>query len=194
MMKYTLSIIIALLFSPIIAVQAEDLTQTISIVPTPVQVVPGEGSYRFSENTVFAVENAGQAEIARNFIGLFTCAGGFTPLLKEGSNTGDVCFITDRSLKSEAYRLDVTSDKIVINASDVKGFFYALQTIRMLLPASIENARNVGGDVDWAIPSVKISDEPRFWLSRIIIGCCPFFYTQKECIAHHRLYGNAENK
>ena len=99
MMKYTLSIIIALLFSPIIAVQAEDLTQTISIVPTPVQVVPGEGSYRFSENTVFAVENAGQAEIARNFIGLFTCAGGFTPLLKEGSNTGDVCFITDRSLK-----------------------------------------------------------------------------------------------
>ena len=119
MMKYTLSIIIALLFSPIIAVQAEDLTQTISIVPTPVQVVPGEGSYRFSENTVFAVENAGQAEIARNFIGLFTCAGGFTPLLKEGSNTGDVCFI---------------------------------------------------------------------------IGCCPFFYTQKECIAHHRLYGDAENK
>ena len=105
-------------------------------------------------------------------------------LLKEGSNTGDVCFITDRSLKSEAYRLDVTSDKIVINASDVKGFFYALQTIRMLLPASIENARNVGGDVDWAIPSV----------SRVIIGCCPFFYTQKECIAHHRLYGNAENK
>lgn len=47
MMKYTLSIIIALLFSPIIAVQAEDLTQTISIVPTPVQVVPGEGELSF---------------------------------------------------------------------------------------------------------------------------------------------------
>ncbi len=182
MMKYTLSIIIALLFSPIIAVQAEDLTQTISIVPTPVQVVPGEGSYRFSENTVFAVENAGQAEIARNFIGLFTCAGGFTPLLKEGSNTGDVCFITDRSLKSEAYRLDVTSDKIVINASDVKGFFYALQTIRMLLPASIENARNVGGDVDWGIPSVKISDEPRFGYRGLLLDAARFFIPKKNVL------------
>ncbi|GFZ38582.1 hypothetical protein BANORC5_06170 [Bacteroides nordii] len=182
MMKYTLSIIIALLFSPIIAVQAEDLTQTISIVPTPVQVVPGEGSYRFSENTVFAVENAGQAEIVRNFIDLFTCAGGFTPLLKEGSNTGDVYFITDRSLKSEAYRLDVTSDKIVINALDIKGFFYALQTIRMLLPASIENARNVGGDVDWSIPSVKISDEPRFGYRGLLLDAARFFIPKKNVL------------
>ncbi len=182
MMKYTLSIIIALLFSPIIAVQAEDLTQTISIVPTPVQVVPGEGSYRFSENTVFAVENAGQAEIARNFISLFTSAAGFTPLLKEGSNTGDVCFITDRCLKSEAYRLDITSDKIVINASDVKGFFYGLQTMRMLLPASIENARNVGGDVDWAIPSVKISDEPRFGYRGLLLDAARFFIPKKNVL------------
>ena len=42
-MKHTLSIIIALLFAPIIAVQADDLTRSISIVPTPVQMVPGEG-------------------------------------------------------------------------------------------------------------------------------------------------------
>ena len=40
-MKHTLSIIIALLFAPIIAVQADDLTRSISIVPTPVQMVPG---------------------------------------------------------------------------------------------------------------------------------------------------------
>ena len=161
-MKHTLSIIIALLFAPIIAVQADDLSRSISIVPTPVQMVPGEGSYRFSDQTVFAVENSGQAEVVRNFIKLFTRAAGFTPQLKEGSASGgDVCCVTDRNLKSEAYRLEVTPNRIVMKASDTKGFFYALQTIRLLLPSSIENARNVGGNPDWTVPSVKISDEPR---------------------------------
>ena len=182
-MKHTLSIIIALLFAPIIAVQADDLTRSISIVPTPVQMVPGEGSYRFSDQTVFAVENSGQAEVVRNFIKLFTRAAGFTPQLKEGSAAGgDVCCVTDRNLKSEAYRLEVTPNRIVMKASDTKGFFYALQTIRLLLPSSIENARNVGGNPDWTIPSVKISDEPRLstvpchWMHRVFLflkrTCC----------------------
>lgn len=182
MMKYTLSIVIALLFSPIQAVEADDLTQTISIVPTPVQIVPGEGDYCFSEKTVFAVENTEQAEIARDFINLFTRAAGFTPLLKEGTAEGDICFSTDHGLKSEAYRLDITSDKVMVYASDVKGFFYALQTIRQLLPASIENARNVGGDIAWTIPAVKISDEPRFGYRGLLLDAARFFIPKENVL------------
>ena len=182
-MKHTLSIIIALLFAPIIAVQADDLTRSISIVPTPVQMVPGEGSYRFSDQTVFAVENSGQAEVVRNFIKLFTRAAGFTPQLKEGSAAGgDVCCVTDRNLKSEAYRLEVTPNRIVMKASDTKGFFYALQTIRLLLPSSIENARNVGGNPDWTIPSVKISDEPRFGYRGLLLDAARFFIPKENVL------------
>lgn len=181
-MKHTLSIVIALLFYPLMAVQAEGLTQNISIVPTPVQLVPGEGSYRFSETTVFAVENAGQAEIARHFISLFTRSAGFTPRLREGSADGDVCFITDRNLKSEAYQLDVTPKRIVMKASDIKGFFYALQTVRLLLPASIENARNVGGNPDWTVPSVMISDEPRFGYRGLLLDAARFFIPKENVL------------
>ena len=182
-MKHTLSIIIALLFAPIIAVQADDLTRSISIVPTPVQMVPGEGSYRFSDQTVFAVENSGQAEVVRNFIKLFTRAAGFTPQLKEGSAAGgDVCCVTDRNLKSEAYRLEVTPNRIVMKASDTKGFFYALQTIRLLLPSSIENARNVGGNPDWTVPSVKISDEPRFGYRGLLLDAARFFIPKENVL------------
>ena len=182
-MKHTLLIIIALLFAPIIAVQADDLTRSISIVPTPVQMVPGEGSYRFSDQTVFAVENAGQAEVVRNFIKLFTRAAGFTPQLKEGSAAGgDVCCVTDRNLKSEAYRLEVTPNRIVMKASDTKGFFYALQTIRLLLPSSIENARNVGGDPDWTVSSVKISDEPRFGYRGLLLDAARFFIPKESVL------------
>lgn len=182
-MKHTLSIVIALLFSPLMAVQADGLTQNISIVPTPIQVVSGEGSYRFSEKTVFAVENVEQAEIARHFISLFTHSAGFTPRLKEGSASGgDVCFITDHSLKSEAYQLDITPSRIVMKASDVKGFFYALQTVRLLLPASIENARNVGGNPDWTVPSVHISDEPRFGYRGLLLDAARFFIPKENVL------------
>ncbi|WP_455586766.1 glycoside hydrolase family 20 protein [Bacteroides sp.] len=181
-MKHTLSIIIALLFTPILTVQADNLTRNISIVPTPVQIVPGEGNYRFSDKTVFAVENAGQAEIARNFIAFFTRSAGFTPLLKEGTSDGDVCFVTDRNLKSEAYQLDITPNRIVMKASDVKGFFYALQTVRLLLPPSIENARNVGGNPDWSVPSVRISDEPRFGYRGLLLDAARFFIPKENVL------------
>lgn len=49
-----------------------------------------------------------------------------------------VRFTTDSSLKSEAYLLEVTPQQILVKASDTKGFFYALQTIRLLLPPAIE--------------------------------------------------------
>lgn len=41
--------------------------------------------------------------------------------------------------KIEAYLLEITPEQILIKASDTKGFFYALQSIRQLLPAAIES-------------------------------------------------------
>lgn len=54
------------------------------------------------------------------------------------SEKSHVRFTTDSSLKSEAYLLEVTPQQILVRASDTKGFFYALQTIRLLLPPAIE--------------------------------------------------------
>ena len=103
MKKYIL--IILILLSPLTAfLQADNLTSPlISIVPRPTQIVPGRGNFTFSAQTVFAVESQEQAVIARNFIDLFTRAAGITPALNVGREEGQVRFVTDSSLKSEAY-------------------------------------------------------------------------------------------
>ena len=125
--------------------------------------MPGSGNYLFSGKTVFAVENEEQAEVARSFIALFTRAAGFTPKLTVGdAEKGNVRFQTDATLKSEAYTLQVSPKEIIIEASDAKGFFYALQTIRQLFPASIEKEEVSDKKVKWSIPAVSIQDEPRF--------------------------------
>lgn len=138
MTKYIL--IILMLLAPIAGASADNLTPSpISIVPCPVRVVPGKGNFTFSDKTVFSVENHEQAVIARNFIDLFKKSSGIIPQLTMGSSEkSHVRFTTDSSLKSEAYLLEVTPQQILVRASDTKGFFYALQTIRLLLPPAIE--------------------------------------------------------
>lgn len=178
-MKYTL-LYICLLFFPFVAIHADNITQIPDIVPAPVQMVPGSGSFRFSSHTVFSVENAEQAGVAQGFIQLFTHAAGFTPKLKTGARKGDILFVTDRSLKSEAYELDVTPKNITIKASDVKGFFYALQTFRLLLPSSIESTKTV--QADWTVPAVKINDEPRFGYRGLLLDVSRCFIPKENVL------------
>lgn len=177
-MKYTCLILLWSLFSTV-ALPADNLIQPISIVPCPESVTPGTGNFTFSGKTDFAVENEEQAEIARSFSALFTRAAGFTPRVKVGEKKGKITFLTDPSLKSEAYHLEITPKRMMVKASDVKGFFYALQTIRQLLPAAIESTTVADDSTDWTIPAVTIKDEPRFGYRGLMVDVVRFF-TPKE--------------
>ena len=88
-------------------IQADNLTQPVSLVPCPVSIVPGTGNFHFSEKTTFAVENEEQAIEVRRFTALLTRAAGFTPRIKVGNKKGDVCLTTDAGLKEEIGRAHV---------------------------------------------------------------------------------------
>lgn len=151
------------------------------MVPRPAQMMPGSGNHLFSDQTVFAVENEEQAEVARSLIALFTRTAGFTPKLNVGGE-GNVRLLTDPSLKSEAYSLEVSPQEIIIKASDNKGFFYALQTIRQLLPPSIERERLSDKNLEWSIPVVTIQDEPRFGYRALLLDASRFFIPKENVL------------
>lgn len=182
MVKYIFLVLIGLVL-PFVTVYPTDtnLKQTLPLIPCPAQIVPGNGNYLFSAKTIFAVENKEQAEVAKDFIGMFTHAAGFTPQLKVGSNKGDIRFQTDKQLKSEAYILNVSPKGILIKASDCKGFFYALQTVRQLFPASIENVVTPNKTV-WTIPALTITDEPRFGYRGFMLDVARFFLPKENVL------------
>ena len=93
-------------------IQADNLTQPVSLVPCPVSIVPGTGNFHFSAKTTFAVENEAQAVGVRQLTALFTRAAGFTPRIKVGSKKGDICLVTDAGLKNESYKLEITSKRL----------------------------------------------------------------------------------
>lgn len=136
------------------------LKNEISIVPKPVSMALNEGSFSFSENTAVFTENELQLPAAAYLSDLFDKAAGF-PLKTENTiDKAHVIFTEDASLKPESYTLEVTPKTITVKASDAAGYFYGIQTLRQLLPPAIEGTSN--NPQNWLVPSVSISDAPRF--------------------------------
>lgn len=158
------------------------------IVPRPAEVKASSGAFIFSSQTIFNVENQEQKAVATLFADLFTNAAGFTPQVTINGKRGDVIFITDNSLKSEAYTLHITRRKIRISAADSKGFFYALQSLRQLLPPQIERTSIVSG-LQWKVPAMKIKDQPRFEYRGYMLDVSRYFLPKEhvlkviDCIA-----------
>lgn len=64
------------------------------------------------------------------------------------------------AIGSEGYSLVVTRDSMVAIAREAAGLFYALQTIRQLMPVSVEHAASIRRVL--SVPEVTIMDSPRF--------------------------------
>lgn len=178
-MRYIYTVVCCLLLA-VTNIQADNLTPPVSLVPCPVSIIPGTGNFHFSGKTTFAVENEGQAEQVRQFNELFARAAGFTPRIKVGKK-GDICLVTDTTLKDESYKLEITAKRINIYAADVQGFFYALQSIRQLLPAAIEGEQ-VTDKIDWTVPAVTITDQPRFGYRGLLVDVARFFSPKENLL------------
>lgn len=151
----------------------------VAIVPQPVSVERQDGAFVFDARCVIAVPGDSVQAVAENFASLFTASAGFTPAVKVGEN-GNVLLTTDRSIKSEAYELHISSDRITVKASDVKGFFYALQSVRLMLPPAVEG--NKKSAETWAVPAVTVKDEPRFGYRGFMLDVARYFLPKDEVI------------
>ena len=66
----------------------------------------------------------------------------------------------DETLAPEAYRLEVTEDRVEIAAADPAGVNWAVQTLRQLLPPDV--LRPAPSGVRLELPLVSVADQPRF--------------------------------
>jgi hexosaminidase len=140
-----------------------EITLPIQIIPQPVSVTPGKGSFVFTARTQI-VAAASQRALAEQLRDYLRPATGFPlPIVRTAGGNG-VTLAIDHSLKRlgpEGYRLEITRASIRIRAFDPAGIFYGIQSLRQLLPADLMRRTPVDG-VRWAVPVVVIEDQPRF--------------------------------
>lgn len=82
---------------------------------------------------------------------------------------------TDTALAPEHYRLEVHPGRILIQASDLHGFFYALQTLRQQLPAALAGPSPAPEGTRWQLPAQRVDDGPRFPYRGLMLDVSRYF-------------------
>lgn len=161
-----------------------------NIIPKPLRYEKGEGEFILKKDTSIYVKGNTEEEteeiskIAEFLKGKLTPATGFEFNIIKGDNPpkGSIYLTTIGSEKdkgNEGYEIIVTSDNVKIIASKPEGLSRGVQTLRQLLPASIEKD-TVVTDIKWSIPASKIDDKPEYDYRGLMIDVARHFYTVDE--------------
>lgn len=136
----------------------------ILVIPRPAIVHPGNGEFVFTAGTRIVATTPGVRSLAGQLRSLVQSAMGFPLPVVRAARAGDVTLTPDRGLKRlgrESYRLEITPSGVRIRAFAPAGIFYAIQSLRQLLPADAMRGSRAA-EVRWAVPAASIEDRPRF--------------------------------
>ena len=147
------------------------------IIPQPLEYIEGEGHFELISSSIISVENEAQKTIASQFFSQFKTVAGWKPKIGIGGE-GDVRFETNKSIESEGYELKVTTDDIIIKSGSTSGFYYALQSLKQLLPVAFY--KKTLQDIRWGIPVVEINDKPAFGWRGYMLDVSRHFFDKDQ--------------
>lgn len=142
-------------------VRCSDTAHTIDktgVLPIPISQVNHEGFYTLDNTTKLVFDSSFQqvADFLKTYI-----EQGSNITLNAAKSTNLISFVKNpKIINPEGYELKISTDKITITASAPAGAFYAVQTLRQLLPVQFENGSYQNEEAK--IPNMTIKDAPRF--------------------------------
>jgi hexosaminidase len=161
-MKYTVCILTIVLFFWVLLLQAQPL----HIIPRPIAIDPLEGDFEFNQTTAvcYPSDSASWMGFAQDWVSWINPSYGLSVTLQPCHNisrsarkSSVIQLLADEAIAHpEGYRLEVRPGRIVIRARSGAGAFYALQTLRQLLPVKPEPQTRL------TVPGCLIVDAPRF--------------------------------
>lgn len=170
MKKYSLQYLLVILFSASIISCSNELegyqnvASDYQIIPKPLKLEPSQGRFLIQEKTMIVGDSVLSNEI--NYVSeMLQVATGYTIITSNNSNNNQkknsITLILDASLpEKESYVLSVTYDRVVISGKSATGIFYGIQSLRQLMPFTIES--NQESSTPITIPSVRIEDQPSY--------------------------------
>jgi hexosaminidase len=163
----------------------------LDIVPKPVSVVAGSGTFVFDRNTVIVVPagNRELADIAEYCAQRIAETTGLHPAVRTGTppRRSIVLRVGGAGSKpgDESYRIAASTDSVVISAPNPVGVFWGVQTLRQMLAS--------GGKTSPAIPAAVIEDVPAYGWRGFSFDCARHFMSKEavkrtiDLLAYHKM-------
>lgn len=169
-MRRLFFILLACVVIPCLA--APVMTADYNVVPLPNSVtMTGDEPFELTPSTTVAYPE-GNKDMERNaqFLARYVNdATGMTLSVVPGKAKKGIRLVLDKKVSGEeAYTIMVDKKGVTIAGSTPKGVFYGVQTLRKSLP--------VGTATVVRLPSVKISDSPRFVHRGMMLDCSRHFF------------------
>ena len=143
-----------------------------SVIPVPLKIEQGTGSFLLSEKTkLYTNIQGGEARLLESYLQALPVH------LKKGKkkDTQNVLslLITEKSEQlpsPESYTLSVTPERILIRATSGAGLFYGIQTLLQLSQPS---------GTGYSIASVEVQDSPRFAYRGLMLDVSRHFFSKE---------------
>jgi hexosaminidase len=137
-----------------------------ALIPVPASISMLSGEFVFTEKTKIIIPSEDpEIRLSADFlVQLINNPTGNSPEIIVGSkpDKGSIFMVLDTAVgNKEGYILAVTSKRITIRAKTAVGFFYAVQTLRQMLPVEVEK-KQITESLILSVPACLVEDEPRF--------------------------------
>ncbi|HET6994540.1 MAG TPA: beta-N-acetylhexosaminidase, partial [Chitinophagaceae bacterium] len=172
------ALLVALAIMPGILSYAQSGANKISIIPQPVSISTGTGSFMLPGDLAIITGNNPDVKRTAAFLSkTISTLTGINVAVKEGSGAASksifLSLSADKSIPKEGYRMKVAPDGVSIIAPDAAGIFYGVQTLLQLF-------RNDAAVREWVIPAVTIEDHPRFGWRGLMLDVSRHFFTKQQ--------------
>lgn len=171
---------------PFTFVKAEDLLgeaeNMLPLIPYPANLTRNEGTFNLKQLTAITTP-AGDEAVARyaqEFATQLEKTSGIKVPVNPTTAATSLVMTKDAALAHEAYKLTVTEAGINIAAADSTGFFYAIQTLKQLMPHAIYNRSGASTAIDWTVPCVEIADQPQLGHRGYMLDVARHFFSKTE--------------
>lgn len=147
----------------------------VPILPSPIEYESATGFFKLNKNTALSFDPEFKIEADLFNEELYHLLGS---KLSSSKAENSIVFKKIEGLADEAYELKVTEKEIIIAASSKSGVFYAIQSLKMMMPPNSWAKKQS----EISIPCAEVKDAPRFGYRSFMLDVARNFQTKTQVL------------
>lgn len=158
------------------AQESSSMALGVQLLPKPEKVMLRSGTFTLQPGARIYLKDSILSGVSIAFNAVFSRTSGWAiEEVFQPSAQVQIIMETSDDLQEEAYTLQIDEMGVHVTTGGLSGGYHALQTIRQLLPLTVESGR-LNRSEDWTLPFADISDAPQYAWRGLMLDVSRHFF------------------